>query len=113
MDRLYTKFWYTQRNDDEDKEIYREKLEVELEKARVPVSVVIGKTNVMVNDFVNLQVGDIITLDSYVNSDFNVMIGNMHKFHAKPGTSRGKNAVQITALIEKEDSSNGRHAFSG
>jgi len=103
MDRLYAKFWYSQR-EEENKEIYREKLEIELEQAGVPVSVVIGKTNIMVNDFVNIQVGDIITLDSYVNSDVNVMIGNMLKFHAKPGISRGKNAVQITALVEREDS---------
>jgi flagellar motor switch protein FliM len=36
-----------------------------------------------------------------------VMIGNLHKFHAKPGINRGKNAVQITSLIEREDAENG------
>jgi len=102
MDKLYTKFWYMHQEND-DKEIYREHLEVELEKARVPVSVVVGKTTVMVSDFINLQVGDIIQLDSFVDSDVSVMIGNLLKFHAKPGISRGRNAVQITSLIEKED----------
>jgi flagellar motor switch protein FliM len=56
----------------------------------------------MVHDFINLQVGDIIKLDSYTTSDMNIMIGDMLKFHAKPGINRGKNAVQITSLIEKE-----------
>jgi len=105
MDRLYTRYWYAQR-EEEGKEVYRERLALELERARVPVSVQVGKTRIMVNDFVNLQVGDIIPLDSYVSSDVNVMVGNMHKFHAKPGTSRGKYAVQITHLVEKEDSNN-------
>jgi flagellar motor switch protein FliM len=103
MDRLYTRFWYTSQREQEDTAIYREKLEVELEKARVPVSAVVGKTNVMVSDFVHLQVGDVIPLDNYVDSDLIIKVGNMHKFHAKPGTNRGKYAVQITALIEKED----------
>ncbi len=102
MDKLYTKYWYMQQ-EEENKEIYRERLEVELETAKVPVSVIIGKTSIMVSDFINLQVGDIIQLDSYVDSDVNVMIGNLLKFQAKPGTNRGKNAVQITSLVEKED----------
>jgi len=106
MERLYSRFSYTQR-EDEDKDIYREKLEQELERAKVPVSVQMGKTKIMVNDFVNLQVGDIIPLDSYVSNDLNVMIGNMHKFQAKPGTSRGKYAVQITDLVEREAIGNG------
>ena len=106
VDRLYTRFWYSQREED-SKELYRERLEIELERAKVPVSVQIGKTQIMVNDFVNLQVGDIIPLDSYVTNDVNVMVGNMHKFHAKPGTSRGKYAVQITDLVEREATSNG------
>ena len=106
VDRLYTRFWYTQR-EEESKELYREKLEFELERTNVPVSVQVGKTRIMVSDFVNLQVGDIIPLDSYVSSDVNVLVGSMHKFHAKPGTSRGKFAVQITDLIEREETTNG------
>ena len=106
VDRLYTRFWYSQR-EEENKDLYRERLEIELERARVPVSVQVGRTHIMVSDFVDLKVGDIIPLDSYVTNDVKVMVGNMHKFHAKPGTSRGKYAVQITDLVEREESSNG------
>ncbi|MCL1846241.1 MAG: flagellar motor switch protein FliM [Defluviitaleaceae bacterium] len=106
VDRLYTRFWYGQQ-EEENKDMYRERLEVELERARIPVSVQVGKSKIMVSDFVNMQVGDIIPLDSYVTSDVNVLVGSMHKFHAKPGTSRGKFAVQITDLIEREELKNG------
>ena len=106
MDKLYTKFWYIQR-DEANKEVYRTNLETELERTLVPVTAVVGKTTIMVHDFINLQVGDIIKLDSYINSDMSVMIGNMLKFHAKPGVSRGKNAIQITSLIEKGAYQNG------
>ena len=106
VDRLYTRFGYSKKDDD-NKELYREKLEIELERADVPVSIRVGKTRIMVSDFVNLQVGDVIPLDSYVTSDVEVMIGPLHKFHAKPGTSRGKYAVQITDIIKREESNNG------
>ena len=106
-ERLYSRFSYSSKQEDENSDLYREKMEHELERARVPISVQIGRTKIMINDFVNLQKGDIIPLDSYVSNDVKVFIGNMHKFHAKPGTSRGKYAVQITDLVEREATGNG------
>jgi flagellar motor switch protein FliM len=107
VDKLNTRFWYTQK-DEADKDFYRQKMEVELEAARVPISIQVGRSRIMVNDFVNMQVGDIIPLDTYVSNDVNVIIGDkMHKFFAKPGTSRGRYAVQITNRVEeREDTSN-------
>lgn len=103
MNRLYARFSYDTRKRQDDTAIYREKLSDELEKANVPVSAVVGRTQMMVSEFVNLQVGDVIPLDSYTDSDLIIKVGSMQKFHAKPGTIRGKYAVQITALIEREE----------
>ena len=102
MDKLNTKYWFSSQ-EDEDLSVYRSKVEVGLEEAKIPVSVVVGKTNITVDEFIDLQVGDVITLDSFIDSDFNVMIGNLLKFYAKPGISRGKNAIQITSLVGKEE----------
>ena len=52
-------------------------------------------------EFINIQVGDVIPLDSYVNSDFKVQVGELTKFYAKPGVNKGKNAIQITSIIRK------------
>ena len=101
-DKLYTKYWFNIPTDD-NSEAYAEKIEVELEKAQAPVKAVIGSTYITVSDFINLQIGDIITLDTYINSDINVLVGDLHKFYAKPGLSRGKNAIQITSLVRKEE----------
>jgi flagellar motor switch protein FliM len=102
MDKLKTSYWFST-HDAEDMEEYRVRVEEELEKAKVPVSAVVGKTNIMVSDFVNLQRGDVLKLDSYVNSDLEIMIGDLLKFYAKPGTVRGKYAFQISTFIEKEE----------
>ncbi len=102
MERLYTKYWFTQA-EASDNVTYREDLEAQLEKSKVPICAVIGKTSITVGDFIGLQVGDVIPLDSYVTTDLDVMVGNLLKFHAKPGIMRGKNAIQITSIVKKEE----------
>ena len=102
MKKLNTKFWFAAR-DNEDAEIYREDLEAKLERTKVHVAAVVGRTVITVNDFVSLQIGDIIPLDSYTSSDLNIMVGDLLKFYAKPGISRGKNAIQITSVKGMED----------
>jgi len=101
--KLNTTNWFTSKRSTEDTSVYKNQVEDRLENTWVDVSAVIGRTTIMVNDFVNLQEGDIIPLDSYVNSNLRIMVGNLMKFNAKPGISRGKNAVQITSVIRKED----------
>jgi flagellar motor switch protein FliM len=102
MDKLYTKFWFNMPADDEEGS-YQENLEEQLERAVVTVAAKIGTTYITVNDFIHLRAGDIIPLDSYINSDIKVMVGDLHKFYAKPGLSRGKNAIQITSVSGKEE----------
>ena len=103
MEHLNTRSWYVRKRSTEGQEVYREQIELQLEKANIPVSAVVGRTFITVNDFINLQVGDIIPLDSYITSDLDVMVGNLLKFQAKPGVSRGKNAIQITSVFGKEN----------
>ncbi len=102
MERLNTKFWFTQAEKD-NKEEYRQNLEYQLERARIPISAIVGKTKITVNEFVELRVGDVIPLDSYVTTDLDIMVGNLLKFRAKPGIMRGKAAIQITSLVGKEE----------
>ncbi len=102
MKRLNTKFWFRQ-SQVEDNTVYKNDLEYQLERTLVPISAVVGKTTITVDEFVHLQKGDVLTLDSYITSDLRIMVGSLLKFYAKPGINRGKNAIQITSLIQKED----------
>ncbi len=100
MDKLNTKYWYAnlQEQGDEDFEEYIEAL---IKRVDVPVKAVLGKTSISVTDFVNLQIGDIIRLDTEVEQDLTVYVGNIRKFTALPGTSRDKNAVRVTSVIRE------------
>lgn len=102
MGNLNTKHWFST-SESEYTDEYKVSVEKQLETAKVPISVVVGKTTITVDDFIDLQVGDVIALDSYVNSDFRVMVGDILKFYAKPGLNHGKNAIQITSVIRKEE----------
>lgn len=99
---LNTKHWFSSVDENNDAQ-YRPFVEKHLEEARIPISVIVGKTNITVDEFINIQVGDVIPLDSYVTSDFKVKVGDLTKFYAKPGINKGKNAIQITSIIRKEE----------
>lgn len=100
MDKLNTKFWYAnmQKQNEEDYEAYIEAL---IRRVDVPVKAVLGKSQVSVNDFVNLQVGDIIRLDTDINNDLKVYVGNIKKFTALPGSNKDKYAVRVTSVIRE------------
>jgi flagellar motor switch protein FliM len=102
LERLYTRYWYASAADD-DVSDYAEDLENKIETANIDVAAVIGRTRIMVSDFINLVVGDIIPLDSYIDADLEIYVGPLRKFLAKPGISRGRNAIQITETIIREE----------
>lgn len=102
MDKLNTKYWYStmQENHDENYEVYVESL---IRKVDVPIRAVLGNSTISVNDFLNLQVGDCIRLDSGVDQDMNIYVGNIRKFTALPGTEKDSYAVRITSVIREEE----------
>ena len=102
LDRLYTRYWFTQNKVDDGTD-YGADLQNKIEEADISISAVVGRTNIMVSDFVNLTVGDVMILDSFTDCDFEVFVGPLRKFYAKPGISRGRNAIQITKLIQREE----------
>ena len=102
IDKLNTKSWFSsiQEASDEDYEQYVESM---LKKVDVPLKVQLGKNLITVNDFVNLQCGDIIRLDTKTDSDLEVFVGNIKKFTALPGTNQDKYAVRVTSVIREEE----------
>jgi flagellar motor switch protein FliM len=102
MDHLNTKYWYSsmQKHAEENDTVYMESM---VRRVRVPVTAVLGKCRVSVADFLQLQIGDIIRVDTRVDREMHVYVGNIDKFTALPGTVNDKNAVRITSVIREED----------
>lgn len=102
MDKLNTKYWFSTMQEISD-ENYQQYVEAMIRKADVPIKAYMGTAQITVNDFVNLQIGDIIRLDTRTDSELSVYVGNMKKFTAMPGTSGEKYAVRVTNVIREEE----------
>lgn len=100
MDKLNTKYWYANMQEQKEED-FEEYIEALIRRVDVPVKAVLGKTNISVNDFVNLQLGDIIRLDTDIEQDLKVYVGNIKKFTALPGSSKDKYAVRVTSVIRE------------
>ncbi len=101
MDKLNTKFWYSNITS-KTEEDFRTDIEGLIHRAQIPMKCVLGNSSISVDDFVNLQVGDIIRLDRKAEDELSIFVGNIEKFKALPGSSGDKYAVQITEVIREE-----------
>ena len=102
MDKLNTKYWFStmQENRDENFEDYIESM---IRRVDIPIRAVLGKTVISVSDFMNLQVGDCLRLDTKVDNDRDIYVGNIKKFTALSGADDDSYAVRITSVIREEE----------
>ena len=100
MDKLNTRYWYANMQQGKD-ENYDQYIESLIRRVDVPIKAVLGKSVISVNDFVNLQIGDVIRLDTHVEDELSVYVGNIRKFTALPGASKENYAVRVTTVIRE------------
>ena len=101
IDKLNTKSWYSSEKLKDD-EVYKEFIEIVIAKAKVPIKAILGRSTISVNDFINMQKGDIIKLDTKMEDELNVFVGNIWKFTALPGSSSDTYAVKISSIVREE-----------
>ncbi|MDF2594873.1 MAG: flagellar motor switch protein FliM [Clostridia bacterium] len=102
MDRLNTKYWFAQK-EQELGPSYEEYIQKMIEKSRIPITAILGKTHVTVKEFLELQRSDIITLDRDIDSELDVYVGSILKFSGIPGEYKNKLAIKINHVIKRED----------
>lgn len=102
MDRLNTKYWYANMQEKVD-EGYQEHIGDLIKKVSIPVKALLGKSVISVSDFASLQVGDVIRLNTHVDDELKVYVGNIKKFTALPGSSKEQYAVRVTTVIREGD----------
>lgn len=102
MDKLNTKYWFSAMQEKHD-ENYEDYIESLIRKVDIPIKAVLGKSTISVADFMNLQVGDCIRLNSKVDDDMNIYVGNIKKFTALPGANQDVYAVRVTSVTREGD----------
>ena len=101
IDKLNTKYWYSSMKES-DSGAYQEVIEDIIDYAKIPVKAMLGRSTISVNDYINIQIGDIIKLDTKVNDELEVYVGNIKKFTALPGATSASYAVRVTSVIREE-----------
>lgn len=102
MPKLSTKLWFTN-IENEKSDHYKQDIEFRIENTPVPVRAVLGRTSISVGEFLDLQIGDVIPLETGVNGDLEVLVGDLPKFYAKPGVKKNRIAVKISEVIRREE----------
>ncbi|MBP5324887.1 MAG: flagellar motor switch protein FliM [Pseudobutyrivibrio sp.] len=101
MDKLNTKFWYSSQKEKTGVS-YSDAVETLINRAKIPIKAVLGNSVITVADFSQLQVGDIVRLDTKVDEELDVFVGDIKKFSALPGASGKDYAVRVTQIIREE-----------
>ena len=81
---------------------YEDTIENSISRAVIPIKAVLGKSTISVADFANLQVGDIIKVNTKLEDDLDVYVGNIKKFSALPGAFNDAYAVKIKSVYREE-----------
>lgn len=102
IDKLNTKYWFSTMQVSDDKS-YQDIIEVAISNARIPLRAVLGKSTISINEFLNMQEGDVIKLNTKVGDDVRVYVGNIEKLTALPGSSSGNNAVKVSTILRGEE----------
>ncbi|MEK8130223.1 flagellar motor switch protein FliM [Paenibacillus filicis] len=100
MPRLSVHHWFvSQKKTSAPEEMMA--LQNRLHKAKLPIIAELGESQISVKEFLNLNAGDVITLNRSVDEALRIRIGEKLKYFGTPGTTRGKLAVQISEVVQE------------
>ncbi|QCR31805.1 flagellar motor switch protein FliM [Lysinibacillus sp. SGAir0095] len=78
-------------------------LEKRVKQAELPLIAELGTTNISIEDFLYMNIGDVIQLDQQIEEPLVLKVGSIPKFTAQPGKRNKKMAIQIIAPLEGGD----------
>lgn len=80
-----------------------EMLESRVKQASLPVVAELGSTSISIEDFLMMNIGDVIELDQKIKDPLILKVGTLPKFTAQPGKLNKKMAVQVIDPLEGGD----------
>lgn len=102
MSKLSVHHWFISQKKTKAKEEV-EALRGRIHKAQLPVIAELGESQLSVYEFLNLGVGDVISLNHSVDESLKIKVGNRLKFYGTPGEIGNKLAIKVTESAEEEE----------
>ncbi|MFD2333200.1 flagellar motor switch protein FliM [Cohnella sp. GCM10020058] len=100
MSKLSVHHWFVSQKKSRAPEEFKQ-LEQRVTKAKLPIAAELGSSQISIHEFLNLGVGDVITLGKSVDSGLDIKVGDKLKYIGSPGTVRDKIAIQILEIIDE------------
>jgi len=100
-EKLSARLWFTasyRKTHEEDVK----KLKENLHRTYANVSAVLGEAILPFKDILNLNIGDVIRLNTHQDDPITIRVNGVDKFKAIPGTHRGHYAAKISEVIKME-----------
>lgn len=99
--KLVVQYWFKS-EDDEFEEESKNKLKLGLNPVEVELAAELGNTNLSIDDFLRLSIGDIIKLDNKCNKPIRLLIQDEEYYYGMPGTIGKNMGVTVLDIIEKD-----------
>lgn len=74
-----------------------------IHNAKVPVSVNLGRAELLFQELLTIEVGDTIRLDSEIREPLRIKVNNRTKFLGQPGIKDGRLAAKISRVLQEGD----------
>ncbi|KAA9025868.1 flagellar motor switch protein FliM [Niallia endozanthoxylica] len=78
-------------------------IEKKIQQAEIPIAVELGTANISIQDFLMLDIGDVIELNQLIDGPLLVKVGEVPKFVGQPGKMNKKLAVQVLDTWKEGD----------
>ncbi|MFY3793397.1 flagellar motor switch protein FliM [Ureibacillus sp. MALMAid1270] len=78
-------------------------LEKSVKQAEIELIAELGTTDITIEDFLYMSIGDVIQLDKKIDDPLVLKVGNIPKFIVQPGKRNKKMAIQIMDLVKGGD----------
>lgn len=101
MDSFTSKFMRFTKRQTQDAATRSKQIFSSITQSDLEIKAVLDEIDIDFYDLMQLQVGDIIPLNTKINSDITLKVDDVPWFKAKLGETKMKKAVKITSLAEK------------
>ncbi|CAM3419080.1 flagellar motor switch protein FliM [Aeromicrobium ponti] len=100
--KLSVHYWMQTDKKEREPEVIA-KIEQNIHKAKVPVICELGSSDIAIQDFLSLDVGDVIELTQAIDQPLVIKVGDIPKFLGQPGKMNKKLAIQILDTVKGGD----------
>jgi flagellar motor switch protein FliM len=93
--------WITGRKEKTIDPVARQKTLENLNEMPIPVRVIMGRAQLTLSEAMNLEVGDVIALDTMLTQNMVMEVANATQFYTRVGKSGKKMAVQVVSVVRQ------------